>query len=63
METPESSGEYIVQLIKILNREKEAPQVMVHFLWPFLSSLVSVCPFIKLLNHWCFLIWVQHGQF
>lgn len=42
-------GEYIVQLMMVLNREKN-PQVVLHFPWSFLSSLVSVFPFIKLLN-------------
>lgn len=50
MEAPEYSEEYIVQLIKVLNREKEAPRVVVHFPWPFLSSLVSVFSFTKSSN-------------
>lgn len=50
MEAPEYSGERIVQLVKALSREKEAPCVVFLFPWPFLSSLVSVFPFIKSLS-------------
>ena len=49
LEAPEYSGEYIVQLMTVLNREKN-PQVVLHFPWSFLSSLVSVFPFIQLSN-------------
>lgn len=50
MEAPECSGEYIIQFLKVRNREKETPVRKLHFLWPFLSSLDSVLPFIKSLN-------------